>query len=119
MPENDVVIGGMTYGTYSPDKDPSGAIGIALADARFKEEQLERTLSECDKFDKVRKYRRFLDEHVDTNKADDMIRTLAKYFPGRFGKKGNQRLDEYSRNKVYGVYRGLVHTAESFVERER
>ena len=116
MPEDDVEIGGMTYDTYSADRDSSGAIGIALADARREEEQLERALSECDRADKVRKYRRFLDEHVDTNSGESMMSVLAKYFPGRFGEKGIQKLDRYSREKIYGVYRGLVNTAEKFVK---
>lgn len=41
----DVSIGGMTYDTYDSDEDPSGAIGLALADLAFQRKRDENLVS--------------------------------------------------------------------------
>jgi len=124
MSENDMEIGGMTYGTYSIDRDPSGAIGIALADAKRREEQLERTLRDGEEFHKRLKYQRFVEVSDkrgvsvrDFSRDETQKRKLLEsHFSGRFGKNGNQRnkFVKYSSGQVGALFARLYEEASKY-----
>jgi len=115
----------MTHDNYDSDEDvraTGGRIGMALAEKRYQhnkrlenEEAIERELERSGKVSLLNKCYSFLKECP--RDAEDRKEILERYFPERFGKKGNQKLHDYSDNNMFGVYQGLVRSTEDMIKR--
>lgn len=116
--EREIEIAGMTFETYSPDNDPSGAIGIALAEIRHNEQEKEKLERLIHKEEKRAKYASFLKDaqYISSNNYTEMRRILIKHFTGRFGSKGKQPIKGYNEEELYGLYQGVLRHAQRIVE---
>lgn len=110
---------------YHMDRDPTGAIGIAMADAictRRKKELIDILSKEED----VRTHcQEFLDEaerlaHRDSVQSRGArINTILRYFPERFSKlQGKRDIRNYDSNKTYGLLMDLIEDSRKIVKRQ-
>jgi hypothetical protein len=115
---NEPTIGGMTYETYDSGRDPSGAIGIALADAHVQEEKLEAMIADAELSQRARCYDAFLEAGFNTSSAPWMRQALVTHFPHQFGPGKQQDVSDYDSRRLFGVYMGMRRTALRFFEKK-
>lgn len=102
--------------SYDSDRDFTGNIGMALAEAVFEDLQTENLERLMEEHEQRQNYKAFLEREGCLSDSGRMKDALMSHFPRMFGDRGQQPIREYSSEKVYGLYRKMVEYARKAIK---